>query len=218
MAERTGRRKPPVRGARKKAMPSGREQPAAEANPHFIGRHMPVKFNRLQQTATPPWVSSDQDQPQQTQDVQHRRQTAALLSSHVEPVPVAVAAEDQQTSPLTIFPTVYPQDVSGGAVIVQNHITVNVHSIEFRQFDAKLDEVIKLLRGSNEIAGEARDKMIAEMKAGLAILEGPKPDPKLIELFLKRPLIFLAKHAAGTVIGVAATAALAMLGKMTGLW
>lgn len=132
-------------------------------------------------------------------------QTNAFQTGHIEP--------------LTIFPTIYPQDpTSGGPVIVQNYITINLSSVDFRQFDAKLDELIEALHHSNEIAGEARGQIIAEMKAGRALLEAPKPDRNLIELFLKRPLLFLAKAAANSVIGKIASEALVLLGKLTGLW
>src|SRR5205807_479226 len=59
------------------------------------------------------------------------------------------------------------------------HITININSIEFRELNSKLDDVIRLLRGSNEISGETRDQLIAEIKAGRALLQAPKSDPKL---------------------------------------
>jgi hypothetical protein len=86
-------------------------------------------------------------------------------------------------APVPIVPTVYPQE-PGGAVIVYNHITIN--SIELKEFNSKLDEVIRLLRGSNEISGEGRDQLIAEIKAGRALLESPKLDPKLSSTSLTR--------------------------------
>jgi hypothetical protein len=120
-------------------------------------------------------------------------------------------------APVSIVPTVYPEE-PGGAVIVQNHVTININSIEFRELNSKLDDVISLLRSSNEISGEARDQLIAEIKAGRALLAAPKPDPKLIEILLKHPLMFIVKTASGAVIGAAATAAVALLGRLTGAW
>ncbi len=121
---------------------------------------------------------------------------------------------------IPIVPTLYPGEPTG-TVLVQNHITINVDSTEFREFSAKVDEVLTELRRSNEFAGAAgqvRDQLLAEITAGMAILQSPKPDPKLIDLFLKRPLLYIADKGAGVVIGAAATAALALLGKATGLW
>jgi hypothetical protein len=69
-----------------------------------------------------------------------------------------------------------------------------------------------------EFSGMTRDQLIAEIKAGRALLEAPKPDPKLIELLLKRPLMFIADKGGGALIGAAAAAALALLGRLTGLW
>ena len=103
-------------------------------------------------------------------------------------------------------------------IVVYNHITVNLDSDAFREFDAKMGELIGLMRQSNEIAGETRDKLIAEITAGIAILKSPKPDPKMVELLLKRPLVFIAEKAGGAVISVVAVAALALLGKVTGMW
>jgi hypothetical protein len=135
----------------------------------------------------------------------------------VEPIlPPSIGVHEE--SPVTIFPTIYPQDPSGGTVIVRNHITININSIEFRQFNAKLDELIEALRGSNEITSEPRAKMTAEMEAGRVLLKAPKPDRNLIELLLKRPLLFLARVAANTIISKLASEALALLGKLTGLW
>ena len=101
---------------------------------------------------------------------------------------------------------------------VENHITINVRTTEFQELTNQLDELLVLLRRSNEIAGESRDQLIAEIKAGRALLEAPKTDPKLVDLFLRRPLRFICKTGSGAIIGVAATAALALLGKVTGLW
>jgi hypothetical protein len=151
-------------------------------------------------------------------DVQRRRRFAAAQSGLVEPVPVAALAEAQRPGQtVSIPPTLYPTDPFG-AVLVQNHITININSVEFRELNSKLDELISLLGISNEISGEARDQLIAEIRAGRALLEAPKVDPKLIELLLKRPLTYLADKAAGALIGAAAATAIALLGRLTGLW
>lgn len=118
---------------------------------------------------------------------------------------------------IPVAPTVYPSEPTGG-IVVYNHITVNVDSAAFHEFTAKMDELVKALHQSNEIAGETRDKLIAEITAGMAILRSPKPDPKMIDLFLRRPLTFVAERATGAIISAVAVAALALLGKLTGMW
>jgi hypothetical protein len=119
--------------------------------------------------------------------------------------------------PIPIVPTLYPRE-PGGAVTVQNHVTINVRSDEFRELNGKLDELLTLLRRSNEISGEVRDQLAAEIAAGKALLTAPKIDPSLIELLLKRPLTFIVEKASGAVIAATAIAALGLVGKLTGLW
>jgi hypothetical protein len=140
----------------------------------------------------------------------HRRRRSAAATATSAGTGVVKAT-------IPIVPTLYPEEPDG-AVIVHNHITINIHNVEFREFNSKLDDVIRLLRISNEISGETRDQLIAEIKAGRALLAAPKPDAQLIELLLRRPLLFIGKTASGAIIGVAATAAVALLGKLTGLW
>jgi hypothetical protein len=119
---------------------------------------------------------------------------------------------------IPIVPTLYPGEPTG-TVIVQNHITINVASTEFLEFSARWTRCFPNSAAQTSLpcpAGEVRDQLLAEIKAGMAILRSPKPDPKLIDLFLKNPLLYIADKGAGVVIGAAATAALALLGKATG--
>lgn len=190
---------------------------------------------------TPPWVPDNQ-----TWDVaahvaaSRSRLNAAVLSTtetvvpplplragevHTQDIPIATGSTTSLETQviratIPIVPTLYPGDPTG-TVIVQNHVTIAIHSIEFREFAVKMDEVLAELRRSNEFAGaagEVRDQLLAEITAGMTILRSPKPDPKLIDLFLKRPLLYIADKGAGVAIGVAATGAIALLGKLTGLW
>jgi hypothetical protein len=81
-----------------------------------------------------------------------------------------------------------------------------------------MDELLGHLLRSNEISGEVRDKLIAELSAGMEILKSPKPDPNMIDLLLKRPLTFIALTASAAIIGKLATEMLPLLGKLTGMW
>lgn len=118
---------------------------------------------------------------------------------------------------IPIVPTLYPGEPATGAIIVQNFITINTGSVEFRDFNEKFGELIEELHRSNELAGEVREKLIAEMAAGRTILQSPKPDPKLIDLLLKRPLSYIAGKAGGAAIGTLASAALMALLKLIGV-
>jgi hypothetical protein len=152
-----------------------------------------------------------------------RRKIAAISSGTTEPIlplasPNEVTLDTNVTrATIPIIPTLYPTDPSG-AITVHNHITVNIHNADFREFSTKMDDLLGHLQRSNEISGELRDKLVSELTAGMAILKSPKPDPKIIDLYLKRPLMFIGEKAAGTVVGKVAAALLALLGKVTGLW
>ena len=117
--------------------------------------------------------------------------------------------------PIPITPTIYP-DSPDGKIIVHNHITINIESFDFRQFDSVMEDLVaKLLAGgSNEISGDVRDKLVSEMTAGRELLEGPKPSRDLIDLLLVRPLKWLADKAGGAAIGALAVEALHLLSKM----
>jgi hypothetical protein len=109
-----------------------------------------------------------------------------------------------------IFPTIYPADASG-AVTVQNYITINVHSAEFKELNAKIDELLTELTKSNVIAGEVKDKLIAEINAGRTLLSAPKPDRNIIDLLLVKPLLYIADKGATAMIGGLASLLLARL-------
>jgi hypothetical protein len=119
------------------------------------------------------------------------------------------------TRPISILPTIYPDELSV-AITVENHITTNVHGTDFREFNAKIDELLSELRRSNEIAGDVRDKLVGEITAGMAILRAPKSDPKMVDLLLVQPLKYIEDKAAGPVIGAAALAALRPLASWSG--
>lgn len=75
-------------------------------------------------------------------------------------------------APVMIVPTIYPSDPAA-PIVVHNYITINVQAAGFREFAANLDVLVRLLRQSNEIAGETRDQLVAEITAGRTILTAP---------------------------------------------
>jgi hypothetical protein len=60
-------------------------------------------------------------------------------------------------APITITPTVYPEQPTG-SVVVNNYVTINIQSIEFHQFEATLDDLLDHLRGSNQISVDAHGR------------------------------------------------------------
>jgi hypothetical protein len=114
---------------------------------------------------------------------------------------------------LTVVPTPYPADPSA-PLVVHGYLRVDFASVEYAEFNSKLDELLTHLRRSNEIAGEVRDQLIAEMQAGRTILESPRPDPNLIKALLISPLQFIMGAAAAGVIGDYAIQALHYLSQL----
>ena len=125
------------------------------------------------------------------------------LRDQAAPVPVTAEAH----------PTVYPAELSGG-VTVQNQITINIRSTDFQKFEAKLDELLEAIRRSNEISGEVRDQLKAEITAGRTLLKAPKVDRNWIDLLLVKPLKYVIEKGGSAVIGKLATAALDWLFKL----
>jgi hypothetical protein len=124
-----------------------------------------------------------------------------------------VATADVVPAPVLIPPTVYPASPQG-AILVQNHITINIRSGEFHEFSQSMDALIGKLRRSNEISGEAREQLISELRAGRELLNGPKPQRDLTDLLLVKPLKWLLEKSGSAIIGKLAGAALDWLLKM----
>jgi hypothetical protein len=117
--------------------------------------------------------------------------------------------------PGLITPTIYP-DSPDGKIIVHNYITINAESVNYKNFNITADALVKQLQvgGSNQISGEVCAQLLSEITAGRELLKGPKPSRDLVNHLLVAPLKFLAKVAAGAVIGTLAGEALKWLMKM----
>jgi hypothetical protein len=114
---------------------------------------------------------------------------------------------------VSIAPTVYPTELSG-LVIVHNHITINIQSVEYQEFSKLIRVLLQDVRRSNEIAGEVRDQLKAEITAGSTLLTAPKVNRDWIDLLLIKPLKYIAEKGGSAAIGKLATAALEWLLKM----
>jgi len=113
-------------------------------------------------------------------------------------------------APLTVMPTPYPRDPTA-PLMVDGSPQTDVRSQDFQELNAKLDQIIGLLAGSNQIAGDIRDQLIAEIRAGKALLPAPKPNVDLLKTLLVHPLVWIASAAAGGVIGDLAAQALHLI-------
>ena len=115
---------------------------------------------------------------------------------------------------VAITPTLYSSE-PGGGVVLHNYITINLDSAAFREFNTQMNELFLLAAPIQRDFW--RDARLTHRRdeGRHEILTSPKPDHKLIDLFLKPPLLYIADRAAGVAIGAAATAA---LGRLTGLW
>jgi len=121
--------------------------------------------------------------------------------------------------PISVVPTVYPQDPGGAIVGGQNHVTINlnIHGSDFSKFKGTIVDLREALRGANAIGPEVRQQLIAETSAGVELLEAPKTDRGWIDLLLIRPLTWLSTMAeAGERITQLALVALDLLKKMMG--
>ena len=110
-------------------------------------------------------------------------------------------------APVIVVPTPYPNNPSE-PLVRGDYLRLDIHSAEFRKLNTNLDALLVELVRSNQIAGELRDQLTAELQAGRAMLKAPKPDSNLLKALLLHPLTFLATAAAGGIIGEYANEAL----------
>lgn len=152
-------------------------------------------------------------------------ETPSLQSPETEDHPEEAGDNQEELQPVTppavektpIVESIYPEQPSG-VLVALNHITIDQGRAEFSEFSTKVDDLLTLLRESNEFSGEVRDQLIAEILAGRALLGAPKVDPILLERFLANPLKYIAKKTSETPIGSLTVAMLMLLGKLTSWW
>jgi hypothetical protein len=133
-------------------------------------------------------------------EAHRRRLLAAVQSSDIAPpLPLSVPPPG-----LEIIPTIYPAAPTA-TITIENYVTINIHSAEFKAFEATVNGLLEALRGSNAISREVGDQLISEMKAGMELLRSPKPNRNLIDVLLARPLLYIAAIASA-ISTIAATA------------
>jgi hypothetical protein len=128
---------------------------------------------------------------------------AALATGSNDPPPsgtsISLTFTINPEEPVPVVPTPYPTDPTG-PLVVPDYLQVDTTSKEFREFDKRLDKIVALLAKSNAIAGDTRQQLIAEIKAGREILASPRPNRALVALLLERPLKFIAEAVAAGII------------------
>ncbi|MGC2414585.1 MAG: hypothetical protein WA459_18050 [Stellaceae bacterium] len=121
----------------------------------------------------------------------------------------------QPDAPLTIVPTIYPA-APGDTVTVEDPVSINLGSAEFREFKETIGRLCTAIEQSNQTSREVADKLVAELQAVLKIIEGPKPSRKLIGLLLVGPLLTAAGMFAPGFVGELAKHAADLLLKLIG--
>jgi hypothetical protein len=99
--------------------------------------------------------------------------------------------------------------------------TVNLdhNAPEYAEADAALEKVEQALKETNDYDDQAdKEQRIAEISAGRRLLQASKASVEALFAVIRRPLSYVAKKFVDNWIGAAATAALALIGRLTGLW
>ena len=80
-----------------------------------------------------------------------------------------------------------------------------------RLTNTTFDGLLTELKRSNEIAGELRDQIVAELRAGRAVLEAPTPSRDWIDVLLVHPLKWLGDKSGSAIVAALAVEALRWL-------
>jgi hypothetical protein len=114
---------------------------------------------------------------------------------------------------LAIRPTIYPAP-PGDMVTVEDPVSINISSPEFHDSKHAIERLCAAIEQSNQVAREVGDKLVAELKAGLEYVAGPKPSRKVLDLLLVNPLYAATAIFAGTTVAGLAKIALKALLKL----
>jgi hypothetical protein len=98
-------------------------------------------------------------------------------------------------------------------------VALDHNSPDYAEAVRALDEVEQALEQSNDYDdADDKEQRIAEVSAGRRLLQATRVRGEALIALIFRGLTYLAKKFADIAIGAAATAALAFLGRLTGLW
>lgn len=136
---------------------------------------------------------------------------AAALQPNQSFWPGALGSPDP--APLAIKPTIYPMP-PGTTVTVEDPVFIDARSTEFRDSKETIERLCLAIQQSNQVASEVGDKLVAELKAGLEYIAGPKPSRNVLDLLLVNPLYAAAVIFAGTAVAELAKLAVKALFKL----
>jgi hypothetical protein len=117
--------------------------------------------------------------------------------------------------PTLIAPTIYPAP-PGDTVTVEDAVSINLGSAEFRDFKETIERLCVAIEQSNQASREVGQQLVAEFQAGLKIIEAPKPSRKLIMILLMHPLGATATIFAGGLVAELGRHAADLLLKLIG--
>jgi hypothetical protein len=118
--------------------------------------------------------------------------------------------------PSLITPTVYPAP-PGDTVTVEDPVVIDTKSPKFRELKETIERLCGAIEQSNEASREVGQKLVAELQAGLKIIEAPKPSRKMLMLLLVSPLYAAAGIFAASFVGELAKHAADLLSKLMGM-
>jgi hypothetical protein len=121
-----------------------------------------------------------------------------------------------QGNTLAVRPTIYPEP-SGDTVTVEDAVSIDRRSPEFREFIEHMDRLIVAVQGSNEIVHEVGEQLVAELKAGVEYIKAPKPSRRVLYLLLGGALSWAAMNFATHFMGELAKHAADLLIKLIGV-
>ncbi len=114
------------------------------------------------------------------------------------------------------------EDLPGNVVPASGrYVTLDHNSVEYQEAIKSVDVLIELVRTDNvyaESAPDEREGVLATLKHGLAILGDRVTDVGAIRATLLRTAHYLASKFGDAVIGAAAAACLAAIGKLLGIY
>jgi hypothetical protein len=155
----------------------------------------------------PGWQTTGMEIPQYRRATSHE---AALMQ------PQSFFWPGVQDNTLAIRPTIYPAP-PGDTVTVEDAVSIDRRSPEFREFIEQMDRLIVAVQGSNEIVHEVGEQLVAELRAGVEYIKAPKPSRKVLYLLPGGALSWAAMNFATNFMGELAKHAADLLIKLIGV-
>ena len=120
------------------------------------------------------------------------------------------------TTGVIIHPTIYAGGLNGPVVIV-NSIEIKIDSSEFQILNRQVTEILEHLRQSNELSSDVQRHLSTEVRAGMELIKTGRTSQEILDVFLLRPLRFIAKEFSAADIRALASAAASTLARWLGV-